>query len=99
MVPQAKVYGFRNPEEAFRFCTENKCEVAFLGIEMRRINGIDLAKEIQKLYPKINIIFVTGHKNYTIKAFEIHASGYVNKPVTAEKIRIEMQNLRYKLKS
>lgn len=66
---------------------------------MRRINEIDLAKEIQKLYPKINIIFVTEHMNYTIKASEIHAGGYINKSVTDEKIRIEMQNLRYKLKN
>lgn len=96
-VPQAEIYSFRKPEEALKFCTERPCDIAFLDIEMRGINGIDLARDIQQLYPKTNIIFITGYMNYTIDAFEIHASGYVNKPVTAEKIRTEMQNLRYKI--
>lgn len=53
---------------------------------------------IKEVYPQINIIFVTGYSEYANEAFGLHASGYVFKPVTEDKIRVEMQNLRYPVK-
>ena len=90
----AEVHGFRNPLEALEFMRETKCEVAFLDIQMREMNGIVLARKLKELYPKVNIVFVTGYSEYANEAFTLHASGYVYKPVTADKIIIEMENLR-----
>ena len=97
-VPLATVHGFRNPMEALEFMKETKCEVAFLDIQMREMSGIVLARKLKEIYPKINIVFVTGYSQYANEAFTLHASGYVYKPVTEEKIVNEMENLRNPVK-
>lgn len=65
---------------------------------MREINGIHLAKALKDIFPKTNIVFVTGYSEYMCQAFSIHASGYIMKPVTPEKIKKELNNLRYPIK-
>lgn len=97
-VPMATVHGFRNPLEALEFMEETKCEVAFLDIQIREMSGIVLARRLKEIYPKVNIVFVTGYSQYANEAFALHASGYVYKPVTADKILIEMENLRNPVK-
>lgn len=98
VVPHAEVHGFRNPLEALEFMKEIKCEVAFLDIEMREMSGIVLARNLKEIYPKINVVFVTGYSQYANEAFALRASGYVYKPVTANKILVEMENLRNPVK-
>ncbi|SEI50774.1 Two-component response regulator, SAPR family, consists of REC, wHTH and BTAD domains [Lachnospiraceae bacterium A10] len=93
--PYDAVFGFRNAEQALSFVRENPCDVAFLDIELRDMNGIDLAREISSIHPQVNIIFTTGYSDYTGQAFELHASGYIMKPVTEEKVQKEMEVLRY----
>ena len=93
-VPSATVHEFRSPMEALEMMKEIKCSVAFLDIQMREMSGLVLARKLKEIYPKVNIVFVTGYSQYANEAFSLHASGYVYKPVTAEKILIEMENLR-----
>ena len=93
--PSAVIYSFRKPKEALEFCKSTLCEVALLDIQMRNINGVELAKELKLINPSINIIFTTGYADYMHDAFELHASGYLMKPVTSEKVRKELDNLRY----
>lgn len=93
--PDATVDGFRSPAEMLAFAEENLCDIAFLDIEMARMNGIELAKRLKVQNPQINIIFTIGYSEYTGDAFAHHASGYVQKPVTKEKIRWEIEDLRH----
>ena len=60
-VPLATVHGFRNPLDALEFMKETKCEIAFLDIQMREMSGIVFARNLKEIYPKINIVFVTGY--------------------------------------
>jgi len=62
---------------------------------MPGLNGIQLAKELKKLNPLVNIIFVTAYDNYAMDAFHVHASGYLSKPVSSAKIREELELLRH----
>lgn len=94
-VPGAQVHGFRSAEMAKEFMNEHSCDVAFLDINMRGMNGIDFARYLKLQNPKINIIFTTGYDEYMQDAFMLHASGYIMKPVTAEKISQEMEELRH----
>lgn len=94
-VPAAQVHGFGSGEEALAFGCENPCEVAFLDIDMSDMDGITLAKQLKKLNPEINIIFVTAYKKYAMEALSLHSSGYVMKPATKEKIEHELENLRH----
>lgn len=95
--PAAELHGFTEPEDAFVFMAEKPVDIAFLDIEMGEIDGITLAKKCQDLCPKMNIIFLTGYSQYALDALELHASGYLMKPVRAAELRKELDNLRHPL--
>ena len=86
---------YTNPKLAYDENVNNKIDIAFLDIEMPIFNGIQLAKKLKKINPLINIIFVTAYNNYALDAYSIHASGYVMKPVSENKIKTELEGLRY----
>ena len=92
--PEAEVFGFRYASDAIDYMKLEKCDVAFLDIEMKGINGVELARELKKINPDINIIFSTGFGSYRDVAFDRHASGYLIKPITVEGVKRELDNLR-----
>ena len=96
--PHAEIYSFRFPEDALCEMSKSPCDIAFVDVEMSDINGISLSEKFKEINPEVNIIFATGYKDYYGEAFELHASGYIVKPVTPEKIKKELDNLRNPVK-
>ena len=95
VLPTDEVSSFTNPLEALNYAEKNQIDIAFLDIEMPGLNGIMLAKKLKNINPKINIIFVTAYDNYALEAYKMHASGYISKPVNEERIKEEIDGLRY----
>lgn len=63
---------------------------------MPLIDGITLGKALKADNPKINLIFVTGYyEDYVLDAMPLYFSGYLEKPVTPQKVSQAMDNLRY----
>lgn len=96
--PSATVYSFQKPKEALEFFQDTSCEVVLLDIQMRNMSGVELAKKIKFIHPHTNIIFATGYTDYMKEALEMHASGYMLKPITAQKVKEELENLRFPIK-
>ena len=94
IVTDDEVVSFRYAEDALEYARENVCDIAFLDIEMVGMSGVELAEELKKYNSEINIVFCTGYGNYRDAAFELHASGYLMKPITPEKVKRELENLR-----
>ena len=92
--PAAELVGFEYPEDALAFVNENNCNIAFLDVEMSGMSGVELAEQLKKLNPDINIIFATGFEEYRKEAYDLHASGYLTKPITADKVKRELSDLR-----
>lgn len=94
--PTAEVIGFVCADSALEYISCNKVEIAFLDIDLGEgaLCGIELAKKCKALYPKMNVIFVTGHSQYLLDAFRLHVSGYVMKPARLSDICAELKNLR-----
>lgn len=95
VLPEAELVSFTKVSEVLRYAQENPCDVAFLDIRMRTMSGLELAQRLKLLCPNVNIIFVTGYREYALDAMALHASGYIEKPVTEEKIRKELADLRH----
>ncbi len=93
-VTGATLYLCEDPRDALERARNTKIDVAFLDIHMSRMTGIELAKALKDINPKINIIFATGFSEYMKDGIDLRASGYLLKPVTAEAVRVEMENLR-----
>lgn len=95
-VGECELFDFMKPSKLLEFAENNPpCDIAFLDIHMRGMTGVELAKKLKDITPNINIIFVTGFDQYTGDAMRLHASGYIMKPVTKEKIEAEMKELRH----
>ncbi len=88
LVDEAK--GFTKPAEALRWLEHEQADIALLDIDMPGMNGLELAAAIRKKWPKMSVIFLTGYSQYALDAFEVHASGYLMKPVKKEKLEAEI---------
>ncbi len=80
-----------NGFEAVRSASENPPDVAFLDIEMPKLNGFEVA---ELLPPEVAVVFVTAYDQWALKAFEIHAADYVLKPYRAERLREALARAR-----
>ena len=56
---------------------------------------LEMAKRIRESSPHTNIVFVTAYSDYALDALALHPSGYLMKPASAEKVRVELDNLRF----
>ena len=90
----AEVSKFSNCDEALAFVKNNAVDIAFLDINMRGIGGLELAERIVEMRPECKIVFCTGYEEYAIPAFKLHASGYLMKPISAEDVQGEIDNIK-----
>ena len=77
-----------NGQEAVRIAESMHPDVAVLDVSMAVLNGIDAAKEIQKVSPQTKTIFLTVHDEdpYLLDALRVGAKGYVVKTHAAENL-------------
>ena len=90
----AEVTEFSDCEEALDFAKNTPIDIAFLDINMRGMGGLALAESILAARPDCKIVFCTGHEEYAIPAFKLHASGYLMKPISAEDVQVEIDNIK-----
>lgn len=100
VIPSAHIRSFERGADALSYAQNNNIDndisVAFLDIELdENMNGLELARHLKDINPYIDIIFVTNHAEYLEQAIYDHCSGYVIKPLTRDRIRHEMANLRF----
>ena len=85
---------FTEAAAALAYARENRVDVALLDIRLIEGDGISLGADLQDLYPDVNLIYTTAWSHFMERAFYLHASGYVLKPITADKLRKELMHLR-----
>jgi len=85
-LPQANVVGFTKPMQAVEFVREHPVALAFLDIELGRVSGLDLCRELLRIRPRTNVIYLTGYREYAFDAFPIHPFDYLIKPYKGEQL-------------
>ena len=90
----AQVERFSSCSAALTYATENPIDIAFLDINMRGIGGLGLAEKLIELQPQCKIVFCTGYGEYAVSAFQLHVSGYLMKPITAEAVQKEIDHIK-----
>ncbi len=98
IMPNDNIACFLTVDDALSYAQNSLIDVAFLDIEMGNVSGLNLAKQLTEIKADTNIIFVTGYMQYMDEAFKMYASGYVKKPVRIERIKRELEHLRYPVK-
>ncbi|MBQ6755615.1 MAG: response regulator [Oscillospiraceae bacterium] len=95
-LPEVNIAGFESGAEALDYARLNRVSVAFLDIELDdEMNGLELANKLLEIYPHTNIIFLTNFADYMTQAIYDHCSGYILKPLSRERVRHELANLRF----
>ena len=69
-------------------------DIAFLDINMPGKSGLEIARTIKKISKKTNIIIVTAHEEYALRALKLFVSGYILKPVMDDELAEVLDNLR-----
>jgi two-component SAPR family response regulator len=90
----SEVAKFSGCDEALEYVKDHDVDIAFLDINMRGMGGLALAEKIVAACPDCKIVFCTGYEEYAIQAFKLHASGYLMKPVSAEDVQAEIDNIK-----
>ena len=76
---------FRDPLKALEFAKTTRVDFAFLDVEMPKMSGLELAKELRTVYPNIIIIFISAYERYMPQALgDVDADYYLTKPYTQE---------------
>ncbi|MEK7263650.1 MAG: response regulator, partial [Bacteroidota bacterium] len=84
--PQVEIIAMaESAEEGLKFIKELKPALIFLDIEMPYQSGFDMLQQCEQI--DFDIIFVTAHDQYAIKAFKFSALDYLLKPVDIEELR------------
>ena len=77
-----------NGLQALEFIQENPVDVILADIKMPGMSGLELSKEIEKLYPSIRIVILSGYDNfeYARTAIRNRVFSYLLKPCREEEI-------------
>jgi len=78
-----------NGFEALNYLRQQEVDLIITDINMPEMNGITFLKELNKSFPKSNVIMVTaygGVESY-IEAMNLGAFEYINKPVKIEELK------------
>lgn len=100
----ARLCAFESAEEfLFAYSEDRSFDILLLDVEMGKMDGVALAKEIRKDNRTVQIIFVTGYYEYIGDGYDVSALHYLLKPATPEKLfpvlNRAAENLRYRQKA
>ena len=94
----SSVDGTMKANEALSFLENNPVDFVFLDINMPGTSGLSLGETIKQKYPQIALIFVTGYSEYALTAFQMHADGYLTKPISVGDIKAEAEHIKQQKK-
>lgn len=89
-----EVVSFNSGIELLKTARTARADVIFLDIDLKDSHGIKVAKAIRQFDKQVKIIFITSYKNYKGEAFSVHAFGYIDKPVTGQKIFDHLKDIQ-----
>jgi two-component SAPR family response regulator len=95
VMPNAYINGFTKPKDAIDYIKANRVALAFLDIEMGTVSGLDVCREMLKVNPRLNVVYLTAYRDYSFDAWSTGACGFMMKPLTVEGVREQLSRLRY----
>lgn len=82
-----KISAFPSAEAfLFQYEEERDFDILLLDIEMREMNGVELARQVRQGNEGIQIVFITGYPDFMAEGYEVAALHYLMKPVSSEKL-------------
>ena len=79
---------------ALEAARRNKLDLVFLDIEIPPPGGIEVARALVEFAHPPEIVFLTGHREHAVEAFDIGVTDYLLKPVRRDRLRQTLQRVR-----
>jgi two-component system cell cycle response regulator len=82
------IFNAYNGEEGLKIFKNNHIDIVISDIQMPKMNGIEMAKEIRKINENIPIIFTTAFEEskYLKESIELGVDAYILKPIDKEQL-------------
>jgi len=94
-LPDIQIVGeCENGFEGIKSISELLPDLVFLDIQMPKLNGFEMLELVEN---PPEIIFITAHNDYAIKAFEMNAVDYLLKPFSQERLLSAMQKAKERI--
>jgi len=84
-----EVFQAKDGQEALAIYNAKKPDIIITDIEMPRLNGLEMAKEIRKKDKRTPIIIATAFTDnkYLLQAVELQLIKYITKPISSKKLK------------
>ena len=69
---------FQNALDAYTFINNNQVDVLFLDVEMPKMGGIELLKNLEN--PPL-VVMITSHDEFALESYEYNVTDFLKKPV------------------
>lgn len=83
-----------NGEEGVALFEKTQPDIVFLDVEMPVLTGVEAAKRIQDMNPRVALVFATAHDDYMSDAFEVYAFDYMVKPFKNQRVLATLDRIK-----
>ena len=83
-----------NGFEAVKAAAETSPDLLFLDVQMPKLDGFEV---LELIGPDTAVIFVTAYDTYAMRAFEVHAIDYLQKPFTPDRLNTALDRARLRI--
>ena len=93
--PVANIAEADNAQEVLNLVGEQHWDIVVLDISMPGKSGLEVLKELRKLYPKLPVLILSTHpeEQYAIRALKAGAAGYITKEMAPEQLLSAVQKV------
>lgn len=91
--PDYSLYAFSSGQDLIQNIKEKniKPDLLFLDIYLEDTTGIQIANYIRSHMLQMQIIFITSSQEYVMESYDVHATYYIVKPVTRERLQLALE--------
>jgi DNA-binding NtrC family response regulator len=90
-----EVIGFTEEEDALNYVRSNHFDLAILDLKLKKMNGVEVLKELKKTAPSMKTIILTGYPTLESArdSISLGVSEYCVKPIDNEELEEKVENI------
>lgn len=73
-------------DSAMDYAKTHKLDCAFLDVSLMGKDGITLARDLRKIQPRMEFVFITGYDEFARSAYEVGGRAYLTKPYSKDEL-------------
>ncbi len=86
-------------QDALEFLQNADVDLVFTDIQMTDGNGFELSRAIQKRWPDLPVVFLTGHAGLALEGYEYRPLDFLVKPVRKERLEQALAYARERIQA